>query len=149
MKENEDSALYVRNLFLTVADMHTKCVVIRQKRQILKKTFFERDHASFFYFESLSLKNRWCQKNLLASKKVCFCLIYFKYFGTWLARAAVFFSAKINNEQTLLQYVLSAEQTLTSEIINFSWSTISQFARCIFSPEIGGKWEFSVTKIRL
>jgi hypothetical protein len=50
MKENEDLALYVRNLFLTIAEVQTKCVVIRQKRQILKKTFFERDHASFFLF---------------------------------------------------------------------------------------------------
>ena len=41
MKENEDSALYVRKLFLTGADMLTKCVVIRQKRQIAKKTFLK------------------------------------------------------------------------------------------------------------
>ena len=31
------------------------------------------------------------QKKIVLKKKACFCLIYFKYFGTWLARAAVFF----------------------------------------------------------
>lgn len=34
------------------------------------------------------------KKSIDLKKEVCFCLIYFKYFGTWLARAAVFFLQK-------------------------------------------------------